>query len=126
MTTSTPPGSAVDLLSTVAEPIRLRILNCLAAAPLFISDLQAILQLPEATLFRHLQVLRHAELVRDTPIAQSVLYRLRRELSPGGRVLSALLDSIRNDEGLRAERDRAAHRSRFPTRTRLMTAMESA
>ena len=69
--------SATDTLLTVAEPTRLRILNCLAAAPLFVSDLQAVLDLPQPTVSRHLQVLRKAELVRDTPVAQFVLYRLR-------------------------------------------------
>jgi ArsR family transcriptional regulator len=126
MTTSTPPASAVDLLSTLAEPTRLRILNCLAAAPLFVSDLAVVLRLPHSTLARHLQVLRRAELVRDTPVAESVLYRLRRELSPAGRLLSAMLESVRNDVELRAERERAADRSRFPTTARLVAAVESA
>src|ERR1041384_6874592 len=74
----------VELLLTIAEPTRLRILNCLAAAPLFVSDLQAVLDLPQPTVSRHLQVLRRAEVVRDTPIAQFVLYRLRRDAGPLG------------------------------------------
>ena len=37
-----------ELLLTLAEPTRLRIVNCLAAAPLFVSDLQAVLGLPPA------------------------------------------------------------------------------
>src|SRR5687767_13487246 len=115
--TSSP--SATDLLVTVAEPTRLRILNCLAAAPLFVSDLQAVLDLPQPTVSRHLQVLRRAELVRDTPIAQFVLYRLRRERGVTGRMLSAILDAVRDDVEMRAERDRAADRSRSHTRTRV-------
>ena len=71
-------STATALLLTIAEPTRLRILNCLAAAPLFVSDLQALLDLPQPTVSRHLQVLRKADVVRDTPIAQFVLYRLRR------------------------------------------------
>ena len=117
MTTAT--SSAADLLLTVAEPTRLRILNCLAAAPLFVSDLQAVLDLPQPTVSRHLQVLRRADLVRDTPIAQFVLYRLRREPGPAGQVLSAILDAMRNDDGMRAERDRAVDRSRSHTRSRV-------
>lgn len=112
--------SATDILLTVAEPTRLRILNCLAAAPLFVSDLQDVLELPQPTVSRHLQVLRRAELVRDTPIAQFVLYRLRRVAGGPGRLLSAILDSvIQDDSVLRAERDRAAHRSRSHTYTRV-------
>ena len=112
--------SATDILLTVAEPTRLRILNCLAAAPLFVSDLQEVLDLPQPTVSRHLQVLRRAELVRDTPIAQFVLYRLRRDGGVPGRLLSAILDAvIHDDSGMRAERDMAANRSRSHTHTRV-------
>jgi ArsR family transcriptional regulator len=112
--------SATEILLTVAEPTRLRILNCLAAAPLFVSDLQDVLDLPQPTVSRHLQVLRKVELVRDTPIAQFVLYRLRRDAGAPGRLLSAILDAlVQDDATLRAERDRAAHRSRSHTHTRV-------
>jgi ArsR family transcriptional regulator len=116
---STP--SAADLLVTVAEPTRLRILNCLAAAPLFVSDLQAVLELPQPTVSRHLQVLRHADLVRDTPIAQFVLYRLRHSGGKHGRMLAAILDAVVHDNGeMRAERHRAADRSRAHTGSRVL------
>ena len=115
-----PPASAADLLLTVAEPTRLRILNCLAAAPLFVSDLQAVLELPQPTVSRHLQVLRRARLVRDTPIAQFVLYRLRPNGGTHGRMLSAILDAVVHDDGeMRAERHRAADRSRSHIRSRV-------
>jgi DNA-binding transcriptional ArsR family regulator len=112
--------TATELLLTVAEPTRLRILNCLAAAPLFVSDLQVVLGLPQPTVSRHLQVLRRAELVRDTSIAQFVLYRLRRDLGVQGRLLGAILDAIvRDDATMRTERDRALDRSRSHTRARV-------
>lgn len=112
--------SATEMLLTIAEPTRLRILNCLAAAPLFVSDLQDVLDLPQPTVSRHLQVLRRAELVRDTPIAQFVLYRLRRDAGAPGRLLSAILDAlVQDDAALRTERERAAHRSRAHTHTRV-------
>ena len=115
-----PAASAADLLLTLAEPTRLRILNCLAAAPLFVSDLQAVLELPQPTVSRHLQVLRRANLVRDTPIAQFVLYRLRPNGRPHGRMLAAILDAVVQDDGdMRAERHRAVDRSRSHTRTRV-------
>ena len=113
-------STAASLLLTVAEPTRLRILNCLAAAPLFVSDLQAVLDLPQPTVSRHLQVLRRADLVRDTPIAQFVLYRLRRDPGSQGRLLSTILDAVVHDDaGMRAERDRAADRSRSRMRSRI-------
>ena len=116
----TTASTATSLLLTVAEPTRLRILNCLAAAPLFVSDLQALLDLPQPTVSRHLQVLRRADLVRDTPIAQFVLYRLRRDPGTQGRLLSTILDAVVHyDAGMRAERDLAADRSRAHMRSRI-------
>jgi ArsR family transcriptional regulator len=116
----TATASSTDLLLTVAEPTRLRILNCLAAAPLFVSDLQAILDLPQPTVSRHLQVLRRADLVRDTPIAQFVLYRLRRDLGRQGRLLSAILDAlVHDDPEMRSERHLATDRSRSHTLARV-------
>jgi DNA-binding transcriptional ArsR family regulator len=109
---------AADLLITIAEPTRLRILNCLAAAPLFVSDLQSILRLPQPTVSRHLKVLREADVVRDTPIAQFVLYRLRRGADADLRLLGAILDGVALDEPFRAERARATERSRTHTRLR--------
>ena len=118
--------TATEILLTVAEPTRLRILNCLAAAPLFVSDLQEVLDLPQPTVSRHLQILRKAELVRDTPIAQFVLYRLRRDAGTPGRLVSAILDAlIRDDAGLRAERERAALRSRSHTDARVQEPLMS-
>jgi ArsR family transcriptional regulator len=106
------PLSPSELLLTVAEPTRLRIVNCLAAAPLFVSDLQLVLDLPQPTVSRHLTVLKKAHLVRDTPIAQFVLYRLRQEGGPQGKLVQAILDALAHDERHRLERHRALDRSR--------------
>lgn len=111
-----PPYSPMNLLLAIAEPTRLRILNCLAAAPLFVSDLQRILELPQPTVSRHLTVLRQAGLVRDTPVAQFVLYRLRRERGPQGQLVTAILEAIGHEESLRLERHRALDRNRTHTR----------
>lgn len=116
---SLPP---IELLLTLAEPTRLRIVNCLAAAPLFVSDLQVVLDLPQPTVSRHLTVLKRARLVRDTPIAQFVLYRLRHEGGPQGRLVQAVLDALGHDETLRLERHRALDRSRAHGRGRMPAA----
>ena len=108
-----------ELLLTLAEPTRLRIVNCLAAAPLFVSDLQIVLDLPQPTVSRHLTVLKRAMVVRDTPIAQFVLYRLRQETGPHGRLLQAVLDALGHDELMRLERHRALDKSRAHGRGRI-------
>jgi ArsR family transcriptional regulator len=120
-----PPSSTTELLVALAEPTRLRILNCLAAAPLFVSDLQTILAVPQPTVSRHLKVLKEANLVRDTPIAQFVLYRLRRESGVRGRLLTAALEALGQEERMRTERHEASDRSRANPRVRLATPVES-
>jgi len=116
----TPRSTTAQVLLTVSEPTRLRILNCLAAAPLFVSDLQAVLKLPQPTVSRHLKVLREAEVVRDTPVAQYVLYRIRRTGDTEGRLLTAILDGLAHEESYRVERQRAADRSRNHPRLRVL------
>ena len=118
---ATPAALApIPLLLILAEPTRLRILNCLAAAPLFVSDLQAVLDLPQPTVSRHLTVLKRARLVRDTPIAQFVLYRLvRNETGPQARLVLAVLEALGHDEALRLERHQALDRSRAHGRGRM-------
>ena len=113
------PLPPTQLLLILAEPTRLRILNCLAAAPLFVSDLQAVLDLPQPTVSRHLTVLKRARLVRDTPIAQFVLYRIKSETGPQGRLLQAVIDALGQDEPMRMERHRALDRSRAHGRGRM-------
>ena len=111
--------SPADLLQTVAEPTRLRILNCLAAAPLFVSDLQVILDLPQPTVSRHLGVLRQQGLVRDTPVAKFVLYRLQRADGNSGKLLAEIIETIGREPEYRPERESAMARSRTHTSHRL-------
>lgn len=117
-------SATLALLTALAEPTRLRIVNCLAAAPLFVSELQAILEVPQPTVSRHLRVLRDVGLVRDTPIAQYVLYRLGRPPEPLGRVLAVVLDASQQDPSLEAERSDALARSRLHARLRVETDTE--
>jgi len=71
-------------------------------------------------------VLRRAELVADTPVAQFVLYRLRRATDPSGRLLNAILDALGQDDRFRAERSRAGERSRSHTRIRVQNEVPTA
>jgi hypothetical protein len=49
-----------------------------------------------------------------------VLYRLRHDSGKHGRMLAAILDAVVHDDGaMRAERHRAADRSRTHTRSRV-------
>jgi DNA-binding transcriptional ArsR family regulator len=104
--------TAADLLVTLAEPTRLRILNCVAAAPLFISDLAAILHLPAGTVSAHMLVLQEREVVREFPLEPHVLYTLAPLPGARERVLRAVLDVVHGDATAQADRAEALRRSR--------------
>jgi hypothetical protein len=61
-------------------------------------------------------VLRHAGIVRDTPVGQYVLYRLHRN-ARYERLLNAVLDGLAHEEVMKNERQRALERSRGRTRS---------
>ena len=65
-------------------------------------------------------LLETARKLKTDPVAQFVLYRLRRDLGTHGRLLTAILDAVvRDDPVMRAERDRATERSRSHTSLRV-------
>jgi ArsR family transcriptional regulator len=106
-------ASPVELLTTVSEPTRLRILNALAAAPLFVSDLQAILDLPQPTVSRHLAYLRRSGLVEATREWKFAHYRLAEPANAVHRNLVACVRScFRGLPALDEERARAEARVR--------------
>jgi hypothetical protein len=69
--------------------------------------------------------LKEANLVRDTPIAQFVLYRLHRESGPQARLVAAVLDALGQEEQMRTERHQASDRSRANPRVRTAGLVES-
>jgi ArsR family transcriptional regulator, arsenate/arsenite/antimonite-responsive transcriptional repressor len=106
--------SPADYLATLAEPTRLRVLSCLAAAPLYVSELVAILGLPQPTVSRHLRVLRSLGLAQNQREATRMGYRLT--LPPGaqGRMVRGVLHALQRDPIFRA--DAVAARARVGVR----------
>ena len=51
-------------LSTLAEPVRLRLLSALESEELGVGELTRILQLPQSTVSRHLKALQNTGWVR--------------------------------------------------------------
>lgn len=109
-----------DLLVTLAEPTRLRILNCLSTAPLFVSDLSSILDQPDATISAHMDVLESLGVVRTHPVVPYLLYTLAPLPRTRERLLRSALDAVRSDPAAQADRSAALDRSRsrFETRVR--------
>ena len=59
-----PPRDRVDLsFRAFADPVRMRLLNILVSGEVCVCDLMTIVELPQATVSRHLSYLRRAGLV---------------------------------------------------------------
>lgn len=80
------------ILSAAGEPTRLRILNLLLCGSICVCDLQAVLEVPQPTVSRHLAALRHAGLVEDSRVGPRVFYSLAR---PSTSALRAFLKFLR-------------------------------
>jgi ArsR family transcriptional regulator len=72
-------GQARLLLRALADPIRLQVIQALAAGERCVCDLTADLGLAQSKLSFHLRVLREAGLVADRQSGRWVYYRLRPE-----------------------------------------------
>lgn len=115
-----------DLLSTLAEPTRLRIVNCLSSAPLFVSDLSAILDVPETVVLEHLELLEELGVVRTYEVVPYLLYALASLPGAGERLLRSVLDAVRNDAATHSDRSAALDRSRARLETRVRGAVVNA
>jgi len=115
-----------DLLVTLAEPTRLRIVNCLSAAPLFVSDLSAILDLPDATIAEHLDTLATEGIVRTSPVVPYLIYTLAPLPGMRERLLRSVLDTVRSDPAAQTDRGAALDRSRSRFETRVRGAVMNA
>ena len=111
-----------DLLVTLAEPTRLRIMNCLAVAPLFVSDLSSILELPQATVSEHIDALENAGVVRTYEVVPYVLYALAPLAGTRDRLLRSVLEAVRGDPAAAVDRGAALGRSRERLETRVRSA----
>jgi DNA-binding transcriptional ArsR family regulator len=103
--------SPADYLATLAEPTRLRVLSCLAAAPLYVSDIQRVLGLRQPTVSRHLRVLRQLGLARAERSASRMAYHLTLPAGTRGRMVRAVLTALRGDPAFRLEADSARTRA---------------
>ena len=111
------PGNVADLLATLNEPTRLRILNGVSRVPLSVPDLAAILELPETVVSEAIGALQDLRIVRAYTVVPHVLYTLAPLAAQHERLLRAALDAVDSDPA--AQRDRAAARRR--SRARLDT-----
>jgi hypothetical protein len=73
------PNRCARLLGALAEPERLRIIQCLRGGPRNVSELAELLDSKIVNVSHHLGVLRHAGLVQDEKQGRCVVYHLHPE-----------------------------------------------
>lgn len=83
-----------ELLKAAADPTRLRILNLLREGAVCVSELQAVLALPQSTTSRHLATLRHTGLAVGNRRGTHAFYSLAPALSEELEAFHALLGRL--------------------------------
>jgi ArsR family transcriptional regulator len=81
-----------QMLKAAGDGTRIRLLNLLRFGKICVSDLQEVLGLPQATVSRHLAVLRNAGLVMDSRRGTRIVYALVDRNAPQIEALRELLD----------------------------------
>src|SRR3954464_12058636 len=82
---------SVELLKAVADPVRLRLLNLLAAGEVCVCHLHEALELPQPTVSRHLAYLRKRGVVVGRKDGLWVHYRLAK---PSSALHRKLIESV--------------------------------
>ena len=94
-----------------ADPTRLRLLNALVPGPLHVSDVVAVLGLPQPLVSRHLAYLRRVGLVSVARAAKYARYELAEPTTPAhASLLSCVRSCFAGVRSLEAERAAAAGR----------------
>ena len=78
-----------DLLQAIAEPNRIRIIECLWDGSKNVSELAKLLKIEIVNVSHHLGVLRHAGLVLDERQGRFIIYRLHPDIFRPGDPASA-------------------------------------
>jgi len=85
------PSSVFERLTALADPTRSRLVALLERHELTVSELCAILQLPQSTVSRHLKVLVDDSWVTSRAEGTSRLYRIEARLDDGAQKLWAIV-----------------------------------
>jgi ArsR family transcriptional regulator, arsenate/arsenite/antimonite-responsive transcriptional repressor len=99
-----------EVLKALADPNRLRILNLLHEQTLCVCDLEAILDLNQSNLSRHLSKLKQAGIVKAQKKALFTYYSRGALPDPYGRIVDDLCTAIHADPIWETDRARLTER----------------
>lgn len=101
-----------DILKALADTNRLRILNLLHEKTLCVCDLEAILELNQSNLSRHLSRLKQAGMVNAQKKALFTYYSRKQLPEPYGPIVDSLCAAVHADPTWEQDRIRLAERLR--------------
>ena len=101
-----------DVLKALADSNRLRILNLLHEKALCVCDLEAVLELNQSNLSRHLSKLKQAGLVKAQKKALFTYYSREKLSPPYGEIVDSLCEVIHDDPAWEMDRNRLKQRLR--------------
>ena len=99
-----------ETLKALSDPNRLRILNLLEGKTLCVCDLEAILQLNQSNLSRHLAKLKQTGLVSSQKRGLFMHYTRKALLPPYGPVVESLYRTMADDPVWATDRQALAER----------------
>ncbi|HWA07827.1 MAG TPA: metalloregulator ArsR/SmtB family transcription factor [Opitutaceae bacterium] len=95
-----------DILKTLSDPTRLRLLALLLREELSVAELQEILGMAQSRISSQLALLRQADLVNDRRDGKKAFYSLRADLPPKTlAVIRSAVDAVADDRFLGEDRD---------------------
>jgi ArsR family transcriptional regulator, arsenate/arsenite/antimonite-responsive transcriptional repressor len=103
-----------EVFKALADPNRLRILNLLHEQTLCVCDLEAILELNQSNLSRHLSKLKQAGIVTAQKKALFTYYSRKPLPQPYGSIVDDLCDALHADPAWETDRARLSKRLRSP------------
>ncbi len=107
MNRGTISADLAPLFAALADPTRLRLLNLIAGREVCVCYLVEILRQGQPKISRHLAYLRRAGVVAARREGKWMHYRLARPESAGAAsILATVLDELRHDPQLEADRER--------------------
>jgi ArsR family transcriptional regulator len=101
-----------EVLKALADPNRLRILNLLHERTLCVCDLEAILDLNQSNLSRHLSKLKQAGIVNAQKKALFTYYSRKPLPEPYGPIVDSLCEAIHSDPPWESDRVQLSKRLR--------------
>jgi ArsR family transcriptional regulator len=117
MTRPAASADLVPLFAAFADPTRLRLLNLIAGREVCVCYLVEVLRQGQPKISRHLAYLRRAGIVAARREGKWMHYRLATPRHPAAAsILATVLDSLRQDPQLHADRERLSRACCQPKR----------